>query len=131
MEVGSWPYWVKWRAREPPRGKWRGLFSLTTRVFLLACGQENGARSPNHPISPKLTKSQILADFRRIMCANSPEVAVNTAQGCRRFCHITWRGLFAYFFPPWPPCACHHDMWQKKTDGPRARGNTNAKGSAR
>jgi hypothetical protein len=55
--LGSWPYLVKLRARAPQRGQWKALLSGTMRFFLPSSGQKNGARPPNHPVSPKLAKS--------------------------------------------------------------------------
>src|SRR5215475_1250225 len=55
--LGSCPYLVKSRAREPPRGIWRSLPSGTTRFFLPSSGQENGAKPSNDPESPKVPKS--------------------------------------------------------------------------
>jgi hypothetical protein len=61
MTLGSWPYLVKWRAREPQRGKWKTLLLGTTRFFFPSSRQENGARPPHHPVSPKLAKSLTLS----------------------------------------------------------------------
>jgi hypothetical protein len=57
-------YLVKSRALEPPRGKWRNLPSGITQFFLPSSGQENGAKPPNDPESPKVPKSQeVMAMF--------------------------------------------------------------------
>jgi hypothetical protein len=45
-------------------GKWRDLFSGTPRFFLPACGPENGARPPNHPLpSPSVLKYDTAASI--------------------------------------------------------------------
>jgi hypothetical protein len=44
---------VKSRARERQRGEWRNFPSVTARFSLPSCGQENVARAPNDPVSPK------------------------------------------------------------------------------
>jgi hypothetical protein len=57
MPFGSWPDLVEWSAREPQQGKWRDVFSGTTRFFLPTCEQEKGARPLNYSISPNLAKN--------------------------------------------------------------------------
>src|SRR2546430_4776959 len=50
MPFGSWPHLVTWSARAPQRGKYRNF----------PPGEENDARLPNHPGSPRLAKSHKL-----------------------------------------------------------------------
>jgi hypothetical protein len=63
VNVGSWPYLVKLRAQAPQRVNWKALLSGPMRFFLPSSGQKNGARPPNHPVSPNMDKSLGVGSF--------------------------------------------------------------------